>query len=166
MCKNCPFVRLTKQFKGSFNNTLVNLNSSHNCTSSNVVYCVNCNKDRCQQIYVGYTERKLKVRFGEHKSSVNTKKHNAIGDHFNGSGHSVANMNILLLGKVFNPGVKIIEKRESFWINKLEAEYLGLNRKTWKLLSFRFRSPSSKSNLVTCNYTWWCYSNYNKMHSV
>ena len=44
--------------------------------------------------------------------------------------HSVANMNILALEKVFNPGTKIIEKRESHWINKLEAEYLGLNRKT------------------------------------
>ena len=74
LCETCPFVKLTKHFKGPFNNTVVQLNSSLNCTSSNVVYCVHCNKDRCQQIYVGYTERKLKTRFGEHKSSVNTKK--------------------------------------------------------------------------------------------
>ena len=128
-CETCPFVDLAKHFKGPFNNTVVKLNTAMNCRSSNVVYCVHCNKERCQQIYVGYTERKLKERFSEHKSSVNTKKNNAIGDHFSGPGHTIANMNILALEKVFKPGVQIIEKRESYWINKLEAEHQGLNRK-------------------------------------
>ena len=123
------FCSKNKQFKGPFNSTVVNLNTTLTCTSSNVVYCVQCNKDKCKQIYIGYTQRELKVRFGEHKTSVNSNLNNAIGNHFNGPGHTISNMNILGIEKVFNPGVQIIEKRESYYINKLEAEFQGLNRK-------------------------------------
>jgi hypothetical protein len=128
-CEICPFVTNTKQFTGPFNNLKINLNSAMNCSSSNVVYCLHCNKNNCRQIYIGYTQRKLRDRFGEHKSSVNTKAKNAIGEHFNGPGHSVANMKILAIEKVNNLGQQIIEKRESLWINRLEAEFKGLNRK-------------------------------------
>ena len=111
------------------NNSVINLNTALNCTSSNVVYCLQCNKTNCRQIYIGYTTRELKERFFKHKSSVRTKNKNTIGDHFDGPGHSMANMNILALEKVYKQGVKIIEKRESFYINKFEAEFKGLNRK-------------------------------------
>ena len=53
---------------------------------------------------------------------------NAIGDHFNGPSHSLFDMKILALEKVYKPGLPIIEKRESFLINRLEAEFKGLNR--------------------------------------
>ena len=128
LCETCPFVKQCKQFKGPFNSTIVQLNSTLCCTSTNVVYCLQCTKDNCKQIYVGQTQRQLKERFGEHKTSVRKKSNNAIGDHFNGPGHSLANMNILALEKVFTPGQAMIEKRESLWINKLEAEFRGLNR--------------------------------------
>ena len=94
-----------------------------------MVYCLQCNKNNCRQIYIGYTTRQLKERFSEHKSSARTNSNNAIGEHFNGPGHSMAHMNILALEKVFTKGTAIIEKRESFYINKFEAEYKGLNRK-------------------------------------
>ena len=38
------------------------------------------------------------------------------------------NMNIITLEKVYTPGKATIEKRESLYINKLEAEFRGLNR--------------------------------------
>ena len=129
ICECCPFVTQTKQFKGPFNNAGVKINTSLNCTRSNVVYCLQCNKNNCRQIYIGYTTRQLKERFSEHKSSARTNSSNAIGEHFNGPGHSMANMNILALEKVFTKGTALIEKRESFYINKFEAEYKGLNRK-------------------------------------
>ena len=97
-------------------------------TSTNVVYCLQCNKENCKQIYVGQTQRTLKERFGEHKTSVRKEANNAIGGHFNGPGHSIANMNIIALEKVYTPGQATIEKRESLYINKLEAEFRGLNR--------------------------------------
>ena len=39
----------------------------------------------------------------------------------------------------FSPGISILEKRESLWINKLEAEHSGLIRKKW----FYFHSSPS-----------------------
>ena len=62
LCETCPFVKECKQFKGPFNSTMVQLNSTLCCTSTNVVYCLQCTKDNCKQIYVGQTERQLKER--------------------------------------------------------------------------------------------------------
>ena len=78
---------------------------------------------------MGHTQRQLKERFSDHKTSVRTHSKNAVGAHFNGPGHSLANMNILAIEKVFTPGLAVIEKRESYYINLLEAEFKGMNRK-------------------------------------
>ena len=129
ICETCPFVKKCKQFRGPFNSSVVQMNSTLDCTSSNIVYCLQCNKENCNQIYVGHTQRQLKERFSEHKTSVRTHSKNAVGEHFNGPGHSLANMNILALEKVFTPGLAVIEKRESYYINLLEAEHQGINRK-------------------------------------
>ena len=72
---------------------------------------------------------KVRDRQTEHKTSVRTYSKNAVGEHFNGPGHSLADMNILAIEKVFTPGHRNVEKRESLWINKLEAHFQGLNRK-------------------------------------
>ena len=88
--------------KSPFIDRKVDLNSPLNCSSSNVVYCLQCDKNNCLQIYIGKTERTLKERFGEHKTSVRTHAKNAVGDHVNRSGHSVANMKILAIEKVRN----------------------------------------------------------------
>ena len=85
------------------------------------------NKQNWKQLYVGQTQRQLKVRFGEHKTFVRTKSKNVIGEHFVGPGHSLANMEITGLEKVRTSGEAIIEKRESLWIKRFEAEHLGLN---------------------------------------
>ena len=43
-------------------------------------------------------------------------------------GHgTLANLQITTIEKNFNKGTQIILKRESFWINKFEAEFKGLN---------------------------------------
>ena len=83
-------------------------------------------------IYIGCTSRTLQERFSEHKSSVRTFKNNTIGEHFNGPGHSVANLTICAFEKVLSVSQEILEKRESFYINKLESEHKGLNKKKLK----------------------------------
>ena len=85
-CETCPFVKNCKQFKGPFNDTVVQINSTLNCTSTNVVYCLQCSKENCKQIYIGETQRELKQRFAEHKTSVRIFSKNAVGEHFNGPG--------------------------------------------------------------------------------
>ena len=128
LCETCPFVKKCKKIKSPYNNCEIQLNTELSCANTNVVYCVECNKQNCGKIYVGQTKREISTRFGEHKTSVRNHSNNAIGDHFNGPGHTMANMNILTVEKVYKPGKAILEKRESLWINKLEAEFMGLNR--------------------------------------
>ena len=128
-CETCPYVKTGKQFKSTLNTAVAQLNSTIDCTTTNVVYCVFCNKNNCKQLYIGQTQRQLKTRFGEHKTSVRTKAKNVIGEHFVGPGHSLANMEIAAIEKVRNTKQSFIEKRESLWIKKFEAEHLGLNNR-------------------------------------
>ena len=110
-------------------NKSVKINSNVDCNSQNTVYCIFCNKPRCNQIYIGQSQRELKKRFSEHKTSVRTNAKNVVGQHFNEPGHSIFNMEVAALEKVFDRGKQIIEKRESMWIETLEAEFKGLNQK-------------------------------------
>ena len=52
-----------------------------------------------------------------------------VGQHFNEPGHSIFNMKVAALEKVFDRGKPIIEQRESIWIEILEAEFKVLNQK-------------------------------------
>ena len=76
---------------------------------------------------MGKTKRKLKERLAEHKSSVRNSEKNVVGVHFNGPGHSLENLKITGIEKIFNLDQQIVLKRESLWINSFEAEYQGLN---------------------------------------
>ena len=125
-CQTCPYVKTGKIFKSPFKSTVVQLNSTLSCASSNVVYCLLCSKENCQKIYIGQTKRQLKERFGEHKTSVRNNSKCTVAEHFNGPGHSLHDIQILALEKDFTPGQRILKKREILYINKLEAEYSGL----------------------------------------
>ena len=115
---------------------MVKLNSSLDCSTKNVVYCLLCNKHGCGKIYIGQSQRQLKERFSEHKTSVRKKSDNVVGQHFSGPGHDLENMEIIGIEKVFTKGKKFIEKRESMWIERLEAEFKGLNAKQGFWVSF------------------------------
>ena len=126
-CETCPFVKSGNKFTNTYNNTTVNINYTLNCNSDNVIYCLICNKQGCGKIYIGKTERELKARFSEHKTSVRKKYNNVVGQHFNSPGHSLENLQVTALEKVYTLGTPYIEKRESMWIERLEAEFRGLN---------------------------------------
>ena len=128
-CETCPYVQKCSDFKGPFNDSKVKLNSPMDCNTKNVVYCIQCRK--CDQIYIGQTSRSIKDRFSEHKTSVRTNQKNSIGDHFNGPGHNLGCMKIFGLEKIWQPSQQNLEKRESMWISKFQAEHRGLNRRKW-----------------------------------
>ena len=96
------------------------------------MYGLFCDKDNCKQLYIGKTERNVKGRLSEHKTSVRKNEKNVVGQHFNGPGHSLDNLKITAIEKVFNRSREIILKRESLWINLFEAEHQGLNAKKYK----------------------------------
>ena len=128
-CEVCPFVRKGKELKNPLTNKTIRINTNVDCNSKNTVYCIFCNKEGCKKIYIGQSQREVKTRFSEHKTSVRTRANNVVGQYFNGPGHSISNMEVAAIEKVFEKGKNIIEKRESMWIQNLEAELRGLNHK-------------------------------------
>ena len=69
------------------------------------------------QQYIGETERMLKERFSEHKGYVSTQNiSKATGAHFNSKGHSVSDMRITVLEKVFSQEPQFRKQREKLYI--------------------------------------------------
>ena len=128
-CPICPFVSTGKWVKSSATNTRIEINQAVNCQTKNVIYCLSCKK--CKKQYVGETDRKLQDRFSEHIGYVkNQKLEKATGYHFNLPGHKMADMEITVLEKVFNPEQKYRKVKETKFIEDLNTKYKGMNRKT------------------------------------
>ena len=126
-CVICPFVKEGKVVKSTANNYTVEINSSVDCSSKNVIYLLGCKK--CPQQYIGESERSLKERFSEHKGYVNNKTYTkATGLHFNQKGHSVSDMEVTILEKVYNTDLRFRKQREKMFIQKFKTKYKGLNR--------------------------------------
>jgi hypothetical protein len=128
-CEACPYILPGKEVQSPFCTAFAKINTALDCSSSNLVYGLFCDKENCRQLYIGKTERKLKERLSEHKTSVRNNQKNVVGQHFNGPGHSLDNLKITAIEKVFKRGTETILKRESLWINLFEAEFKGLNSK-------------------------------------
>jgi hypothetical protein len=107
-------------------NSTFTINQHFTCIDSGVIYAIHCMK--CNDIYIGETERKLAERFREHLYLVNTQQltKSTVAQHFNLPNHSYTDMEVLGLCHVKNdPYRKIVEKR---LIKKLGTLVpLGLN---------------------------------------
>ena len=102
---------------------------SANCQTTNCIYLLGCKK--CPQQYVGESERSLKERFLEHKGYVNNRiLTKATGAHFNEKGHSISDMEITIIEKIFNQDPQFRKQREKMFINKFNTKYKGINRNT------------------------------------
>ena len=81
------------------------------------------------QQYIGETVRTLKERFSEHKGYVNTNNQSkATGVHFNTKGHSVSDMEISVIEKIFSQDPMFRKQREKLYNQKFNTRYKGLNR--------------------------------------
>ena len=110
--------KLSKLFmQSSLFSYTVEINSSVDCSSRNIIYLLGCK--RCPNQYIGESERSLKERFFEHKGYVtNNMVTKATGLHFNERGHSVSDMEITVLEKLFNDNPHYRKQREKMLINK------------------------------------------------
>jgi hypothetical protein len=126
-CLACPYVKerkeiQTKQFKWKINQPL-------NCQNSNVVYMIECNKDRCKMRYIGETERTMKDRLMEHLGYIRRKETNQpIGQHFNLPGHTQDNVTISILERVKVNNILYRQEREKYLIRKFNTFYSGMNK--------------------------------------
>ena len=61
---------------------------------------------------------KIKGKTLGHKTSVRNNQKNVVGQHFNGPGHSLDNLKITAIEKVFKRGTETILKTESLVMDK------------------------------------------------
>lgn len=125
-CTACPFVK-PGNIVNIGNNKNWKINKNVNCETSNCIYILECEK--CKKFYIGETGRMLKARLSDHRGYINQQIVSVTtGDHFNLPGHSLANMKVSILEAVKKNDDLYRKERETYFINKFNTYYQGLNR--------------------------------------
>ena len=128
-CPICPFVSEGKLVKSTATSLVVQINAPVTCQTKNIIYCITCKKCHEQYIGTGTSERSLQKRFSEHRDYVKHEDLNkATGWHFNRKGHSVSDMMVSIVEKVFSTNEALRLERENHYINQFNTKYKGLNR--------------------------------------
>ena len=130
-CNNCVACHYIKEGKSiETDNAQWKINKRVNCSTKNVIYLLECNKNNCRQKYVGETERNFRERVKEHIGYARTCKLNQpSGFHFNLPGHSIHNMKFTIIEKVKSNDPIYRRERERFHIEKFDTFHFGLNKK-------------------------------------
>ena len=105
------------------------MNNKYTCESYNIVYMIECEKEKCKLRYIGQSKRALRYRLAEHRGYANNDVDTPTGSHFNLPGHSQANIKITVLKRVKKNDKHYREVRESYLINKFNTYYDGINKK-------------------------------------
>ena len=99
-CSACPYIKEGQNIKINKNSDW-KINKEVSCTSYNVVYMIECNKDACKMRYIGETQRWLRARMADHRGYVRNENTNtATGAHFCQPGHSLSDMKFTILEQV------------------------------------------------------------------
>ena len=108
------------------------INKRLNCSSYNIVYLIECNKEKCKQRYIGETKRPLSTRLANHRDYiVNRHIDRATKAHFTSPGHNVSNITITILEQVKFKNEAYRKQREKYFIKKFNTLYEGMNRQNW-----------------------------------
>jgi hypothetical protein len=99
------------------------------CSTSNLVYLIQCDKENCLRQYIGVTQQEFRERIYQHIGYVRNKQINkATGEHFNLPGHSMHNMKFTMLEQVMSPDPLYGREREKVLIRKFNTFYNGINK--------------------------------------
>lgn len=110
----------------------IKLRQQADCNSMNVIYSIKC---PCGLLYIGKTERKIKIRIGEHRSMIRNKNTNSnLVAHWLEANHSIAQVKFMVIEKVQHiEGIdmnQFLLQKEVFWTKRLGTMVpLGLNDK-------------------------------------
>ena len=103
------------------------IETSLNCQSRNILYLIECKK--CCLQYVGETDRSLQDRFSDQKGYVNnTRLNQATGEHFNRPGHSISDMSVMAIQKVFDRGAPYRKELGKEKISNFRGFRHGINK--------------------------------------
>ena len=64
-CAACAYILETKEVK--INGVFWKINKKLNFNNYNIVYGIVCKKDKCKEVYIGETKRRLKFRLSDYR---------------------------------------------------------------------------------------------------
>ena len=135
-CLCCKQIATTDSFQSHTTKKSYNIWHEVNCKSNFVVYLLECSL--CQIQYVGKSEWPFHIRLNNYRHRINSAKIESLlpcEKHFKLNNHDFANnAKFTIIEKIVNTNNtnarNTLEKRENFWINKLETlTPNGLNTK-------------------------------------
>ena len=131
-CSACPYIKEGKTIEHK--QTTWQINKSLNCESRNIVYMIECQKERCKKQnkyrYIGESKRPLKYRLADHRGYVlNDKQNQATGAHFSLPGHSLGDLRVTIIEQVRKSDDLYRKEREKYHIKRFNTYYCGLNKK-------------------------------------
>ena len=123
-CKTCKYITDTKAV--SCHKSKLNVTDTFTCTSTNLIYCIQCLK--CNKLYIGETMRRLADRSAEHLKSITDHNiHLPVAVHFNQADHSIDDYSIFELKLTHNSHHrKELEKRLIFKLNTTQPHGINL----------------------------------------
>ena len=125
-CTACSFIKPGNSLNIN-STTKWKINQNVNCETSNCIYILECEK--CKKFYIGETGRMLKARLSDHRGYINQQVFSVTtGDHINIPGHSLANLKVSILEAVKKNYYLYRKERETYFNNKFNTYYHGLNR--------------------------------------
>ena len=133
-CPVCPFAAPPKQTVHSdVSDYTHTIETQTNCQSENVIYLWRCKKENCskrpENFYIGMTTRKFQIRFSEHLGYIKSDKYTEpSGEHFNLPGHTLSDMEGMVLEQVKNRNPYILRAREELIIQRFDSYKFGLNK--------------------------------------
>ena len=90
---------------------------------------ISCKKNNCNDVYIGETERRFKDRIADHIGYIRNKRIELpVGEHFNKKGHSVSDLEAIILEKIMKTDPLYRKERERYIIRKFNSYYNGMNR--------------------------------------
>lgn len=131
-CINCNNVIGGNKLQHPQTGESISLQHSADCNTKNVVYAIKC---PCGLLYVGKTERKLKIRITEHKSTIrNNNPNSSLAVHWNTARHTIAQIRFQVIEEVLPKSGRDLSctllRREAFWIKRLDTQSpKGINDK-------------------------------------
>ena len=123
----------TSEIISEFNGYTHTIKDQVNCQSKFVIYRWRCKKPNCKEhpknSYIGKTIQTFQKRFSQHRDYIKSNdKNEPSGEHFNLPGHSVSDIEGLVIEKVKSNDPFVLKAQEHHYIQKFDSFRNGLNK--------------------------------------
>lgn len=119
-CKTCQLINCADTFSSNTTGRGYKVKYNFKCKTKNMVYLISC--CRCGVQYVRETENALHIRMNGHRSDVTTTKlEKPVAAHFNLQDHSLDDLKVMGIEKIWNNDTDRRKLRERFWILELRT---------------------------------------------